>query len=74
MLLGDFSGKVAKDSQVPEVLVVVQVFVVNGGEAALVGDVSVRRCMWESEREDGGHLSTRRRKTFSPHEQKSAEV
>lgn len=42
------------DSQVPEVLVVVQVFVVDGGEAALVGDVAVRRYMWESEGEDGG--------------------
>lgn len=31
------------DSQVPEILVVVQVFVVDGGEAALVGDVAVGR-------------------------------
>ena len=32
-----------KDSQVPEVPVEVQIFVVDGGEAALVGDVAVRR-------------------------------
>ena len=31
------------DSQVPEVLVVVQVFVIDGREAALVCNVAVRR-------------------------------
>lgn len=33
----------ARDLQVPEVLVVVQVFVVDGGQAALVDNVAVRR-------------------------------
>lgn len=33
----------ARDLQVPEVLVFVQVFVVDGGEAALVDNVAVRR-------------------------------
>ncbi len=32
-----------KHLQVPEILVVVQVFVVDGGEAALVSDVAVMR-------------------------------
>lgn len=37
------------DLQVPEILVVLQVFVVDGGEAALVGDVTVRRYKCVSE-------------------------
>lgn len=32
-----------KHLQVPEILVVLQVFVVDGGEGALVGDVAVGR-------------------------------
>lgn len=35
--------KQAEDSQVPEILVVVQVFVVDGGEADLVDNVAVGR-------------------------------
>lgn len=62
-----------KDLQVPEILVVVQVFVVDGGEAALVDNVTVRRykCVLE-----GTHLltegsicrsiSTRQRNIISP--------
>lgn len=44
-----------KDLQVPEILVVVQVFVVDGGEAALVDDVTVRRYKCVSE---GTHVLT----------------
>lgn len=44
------------DLQVPEILVVVQVFVVDGGEAALVGDVTVSRykCVSEGSFVKGG--------------------
>lgn len=52
--LGNISHK--KDSQVPEILVVVQVFVVDGREAALVGDVTVSRykCVSEGSFVNGG--------------------
>lgn len=45
-----------KHLQVPEILVEVQVFVVDGGEAALVGDVTVRRykCVSEGSFVNGG--------------------
>lgn len=49
-------GTGSTDSQVPEILVVVQVFVVDGGEAALVDNVAVRR----NKRGSGGsHLFNR---------------
>lgn len=62
-----------KDLQVPEILVVVKVFVVDGGEAALVDNVTVRRYKCVSE---GTHLlaeggicrsiSTRQRSIINP--------
>jgi len=45
-----------KHLQVPEILVVVQVFVVDGGEAALVGNVTVRenKCVSAGSLVNGG--------------------
>lgn len=42
-------SETTKDLQVPEILVVVQVFVIDGGEAALVDYVAVRRYKCVSE-------------------------
>lgn len=56
MLFLQIAGtKSNKDLQVPEILVVMQVFVIDGGEAALVGDVSVirQKCASEDLHVDG---------------------
>lgn len=56
-----------EDLQVPEILVVMQVFVIDGGEASLVRNVSVRRykCVSEST-----HLLTERRNKTKKHKKK----
>lgn len=63
-----------KDLQVPEILVVVQIFVVDGGEGVLVGDVTVRRykCVCQkahllTERCINRSILTRQRNIISPY-------